>query len=92
MPSRRWTALALSVPLALAVPVAMPAAANAKAPRVFANCTDVHTVYKGGIARAGAKDHRANGGHARYKPYVNTALFNANKRMDRDKDGIACER
>jgi hypothetical protein len=85
--ARRWTALALSVPLALA----LPPAAEAKPLHAFANCTDVHTVYKGGIAKVGAKDHRASG-HARFKPYVNTALFNANKSMDRDKDGIACER
>lgn len=26
------------------------------------------------------------------KPYVSTALYNANKKMDRDKDGIACEK
>ncbi|OKO87778.1 YhjA [Geobacillus proteiniphilus] len=32
------------------------------------------------------------GGKTRYKPYVSKALYDANKRLDRDKDGIACER
>jgi hypothetical protein len=86
MSSRRWAALALSIPLALSVPVA----AQAKAVHVYKNCTDVHKTYKGGIARTGAKDKRASG-HAKYKPHVSTALYNANKKMDRDKDGIACE-
>ncbi|WP_205685696.1 excalibur calcium-binding domain-containing protein, partial [Bacillus sp. STP3] len=28
----------------------------------------------------------------KYKPYVSKALYNANKRLDRDKDYIACEK
>ncbi len=32
------------------------------------------------------------GGKTNYKPYVSSALYNANKDKDRDKDGIACER
>ena len=38
----------------------------------------------------GARDRRASG-RAKYKPYVNTGLYNANTKSDRDKDGIACE-
>jgi hypothetical protein len=57
----------------------------------FKNCTDMHRTYKGGVARKGAHDKRRNGGHARYKPHVSTTLYNANKSMDRDHDGIACE-
>lgn len=57
----------------------------------FANCTKMHAKYKGGVAKVGAKDKRASG-KARYAPYRSTALYNANKSMDRDKDGVACER
>jgi hypothetical protein len=57
----------------------------------FQNCTDMHRVYNGGVARRGAHDQRASGGHARYAPYVSTKLYNANAQMDRDKDGVACE-
>jgi hypothetical protein len=68
--------------------------ASASVPH-YANCTKMHVAahgkYKGGIARKGARDHRAGGGHAKYKPYVSTSYYNANKKMDRDKDGIACE-
>ena len=81
--------------LAAASAISFPATAGASiarpAVRHFLNCTDMHRVYKGGVARRGARDHRASGGHARYAPYVSTKLYNANSQMDRDHDGIACE-
>ncbi|MCW2505754.1 MAG: hypothetical protein JWO79_4038 [Actinomycetia bacterium] len=77
--------------LGVAIVAGPPLAAEAASPPHYANCTVVHTHYKGGIAKAGAKDKRPGGGHARYAPYVNTALYNANSSMDRDHDGIACE-
>jgi hypothetical protein len=88
MMSRRWVSAALSVPLLLAA--ATPALAKGPAIVDYKNCTKVHVHYKGGIAKPGAKDKRASG-HAKYKPYVNAALYAANKHSDRDKDGIACE-
>jgi len=70
-----------------------PAAAAPGAPAVhhFANCTDMHRVYKGGVAKRGAHDHRTDGGYARYAPHVSTRLYRANSSMDRDHDGVACE-
>lgn len=78
---------------AAAIAFSAPAMANVDRPAVhhFQNCTDMHRVYKGGVARRGAHDHRSSGGHARYAPYVSTKLYNANSGMDRDHDGIACE-
>ena len=78
---------------ASAIAFGVPAGAAVERPAVhhFLNCTDMHRVYKGGVARRGAHDHRASGGHARYAPYVSTKLYNANSQMDRDHDGIACE-
>jgi len=78
--------------LAAAVALTLPAQADAAAAvHHFKNCTDMHRTYKGGVARRGAHDHRAGGGHAKYRPHVSTALYTANKGMDRDHDGIACE-
>ena len=68
----------------------LPATGAEAAVHHFKNCTDMHRKYKGGVARKGAHDKRASG-HARYRPYVSTALYTANKKMDRDHDGIACE-
>ncbi|RZS86890.1 excalibur calcium-binding domain-containing protein [Motilibacter rhizosphaerae] len=67
----------------------LPAAASGA--RHFANCTQMHTVYIGGVARPGATDKRRHGGHAKYAPKVSAALYNANSGSDRDHDGIACE-
>ena len=81
-------------PLALAAAVALVPATAADAHAAahhFRNCTDMHHTYKGGVARKGAHDHRTGGGHAKYRPYVSTALYKANSKMDRDHDGIACE-
>ncbi|MDX6255959.1 MAG: hypothetical protein QOJ11_2293 [Frankiales bacterium] len=83
--------LALLLPAVLLVVTPTAAAAHATGVTSYANCTAVHAHYKGGIAKVGAKDKRKSGGHARYKPYVSTALYTANKKMDRDRDGIACE-
>jgi len=66
-----------------------PAGAATRYP-TYKNCTEMHKLYKGGVARAGARDKRASG-RARYKPYVHTGLYKANTKSDRDKDGIACE-
>lgn len=79
---------AIAAACALLVP-AVPA--GAQAAHHFRNCTAMHHTYKGGVARKGAHDHRAHGGHARYRPYVNTTLYKANAGLDRDHDGIACE-
>ena len=83
----------ISVVCALTVVVGVTAAgaeAVAKA-QTFKNCTEMHKTYKGGVARKGAVDKRTNGGHAKYKPYVDTPTYNANSQSDRDNDGIACE-
>jgi galactokinase len=50
----------------------------------------MHKDYKGGVARPGAVDKRASGS-AKYKPHYDQALYDANTKSDRDKDGIACE-
>lgn len=58
--------------------------------KTFANCTEMHKVYKGGVARSSKVKNK--GGTTKYKPYVSQALYDANKKSDRDKDLIACER
>ena len=96
---KNWRiAAVLSAPVLLAaglVNVGVSSATAAYAPvKTFANCDAMHRVaaYKGGIKRAGAVDRRANGGKARYTPYVSTTRYKLNASRDRDKDGVACER
>lgn len=61
-------------------------------PVTFPNCTEMNKVHKGGVGRPGAVDIRANGGRALYPPIWDAALYQANIKSDRDRDGIACER
>jgi hypothetical protein len=63
-----------------------PATAAAK---VFKNCTELNKIYPGGVALPGAINA---GGATKKEPKYNKALYNANKKSDRDKDGIACEK
>nr|WP_206702732.1 excalibur calcium-binding domain-containing protein [Bacillus sonorensis] len=58
--------------------------------KTYKNCKALNKVYKGGVARA--KSVKNKGGKTKYKPYVSKALYDANKKLDRDKDKIACER
>jgi hypothetical protein len=63
-----------------------PAQAAAK---VFKNCTELNKVYPGGVALPGAVNA---GGMTKLTPKFNKQLYEANKKSDRDKDGIACEK
>jgi hypothetical protein len=57
--------------------------------KVFRNCTELNKVYPGGVALPGAVNA---GGVTKREPKYDKALYNANKKSDRDKDGIACEK
>ena len=59
------------------------------AAKVFKNCTDLNKVYPGGVALPGAIN---SGGTAKQEPFYSKALYLANKKSDRDKDGLACEK
>jgi len=68
----------------------LAAPAEAATARKFANCTALKKVYPNGVAKPG---YKAKPARVRiYTPKVNAALYQANKKMDRDKDGVACER
>jgi excalibur calcium-binding domain-containing protein len=68
---------------------AVPAEAAAKK---YKNCTALNKVYKHGVGKKGAKD-KVRGTTKKVTTFkVSNALYQANKKMDRDKDGIACEK
>lgn len=56
----------------------------------YKNCSELNKVYNGGVARSSAAKNK--GGKTKYKPFVSQALYDANKKSDRDNDLIACER
>ncbi len=59
------------------------------AAKVFKNCTELNKVYPGGVALPGAVN---SGGKTKKEPKHDKTLYIANKKSDRDKDGIACEK
>ncbi|CAN2174216.1 Excalibur calcium-binding domain containing protein [Candidatus Nanopelagicaceae bacterium] len=61
---------------------------NASA-KVFRNCTELNKVHPGGVALPDAVNA---GGSTKLTPKYDKALYTANKKSDRDKDGIACEK
>ena len=96
MPSRPL-ALIASATLALGLaltPVIAADAAPATAAKTYKNCTEIHKHWYGGIAKAGVTRNKTPSGSRPLKGTVkhSTALYNANKKSDRDKDGIACEK
>ena len=80
--------LTLTLVATLAV---VPVSSASAAARSFDNCTDMHTVYKHGVARAGAHDKVKGTSKPVTAFKVSTAIYKANAGSDRDKDGVACE-
>ena len=62
---------------------------NGVFPEKFKNCTELNKVYPGGVALPGAVN---KGGATKKEPKYDKALYTANKKSDRDRDGIACEK
>ena len=59
------------------------------AAKKFKNCTELNKVHPGGVALPGAVNA---GGATKQIPTYDKKLYAANKKSDRDKDGIACEK
>ncbi len=87
----RRTAAAIAIVLLAVVGGAQAQSASASTPH-FKNCTALNAKYHHGVGKSGAHDHVKG----KTKPVTNfkvsTSIYNANKKMDRDKDGVACEK
>lgn len=95
--TRTLSMAAASVVLAATAVVGGATAAQA-APTVYKNCDAVHRVYSGGIAKKSVtKNKVTSAGKVTYRALKGTVkkddkLYAANKKLDRDADGIACEK
>nr|WP_083842024.1 excalibur calcium-binding domain-containing protein [Fictibacillus macauensis] len=89
---KKYSAIILACSLAVGLTSSIQAEAKPTTVKIkrFKNCTALNRVYKGGVARSAHV--RNKGGKTHYKPFVSKALYDANRRSDRDKDYIACER
>ena len=84
MRSNKFLTITLSLGLVLGISESTYAAA-----KKFKNCTELNKVYPGGVALPGAVNA---GGATKKEPTIDAALYKANKKSDRDGDGIACEK
>ena len=84
MRSNKFLTITLSLGLVLGISESTYAAA-----KKFKNCTELNKVYPGGVALPGAVNA---GGATKKEPKYDKALYTANNKSDRDKDGIACEK
>lgn len=88
---KRVFAILLSFGLVLGLSFGANDVASAKTKvKTYKNCTALNKDYKGGVARTSSVKNK--GGKTKYKPHVSKALYDANKKSDRDKDFIACEK
>ena len=79
-------AIGLALLMSLIFHTSTPVNAAAKK---FKNCSELNKIYPGGVALPGAVNA---GGVTKKEPKYDKALYTANKKSDRDGDGIACER
>ncbi|MED0665079.1 excalibur calcium-binding domain-containing protein [Bacillus badius] len=86
---KRITAIVLSSSLLLGVSAVSPSSADAAA-KAYKNCTELNKTYKGGVAKDAKLQNK--GGKTKFAPTVSAELYKANSKLDRDKDGIACEK
>jgi hypothetical protein len=69
-----------------------------KAAIAYKNCTALNKVYKGGVAKSkSSKNTKKKNGKkvlaaSKYKPSINPTLYSKNEKLDKDADGIVCEK
>lgn len=83
--------------LGIIVSIVMTSPATAVSAKSFKNCAALNKVHPGGVSKSGAVDMtKKNGKFVPAKPKkvptVDDALYAENPKLDRDKDGIACEK
>jgi hypothetical protein len=87
-------ATSMALVLALAAPASAAVRATAAVPPLFKNCTNFNKKYAHGVGRGNATDKTSGDPVTNFKR--NTRLYRTamshNRGLDRDKDGIACEK
>lgn len=80
--------------LVLLSPVSSAVAAASATPALYKNCTNLNKKYPHGLGKIGARDRTSGDPVTNFKR--STKLYNLamsyNRGLDRDKDGVACEK
>jgi hypothetical protein len=92
--SLRTAAGGIAVAALVVSPVVSAPTAQAAVPAKYKNCTALHKYYKHGVGKAGAKDRTSGKPVTNFKrsTKIYKVAIKANKGLDRDRDGIACEK
>lgn len=84
----RRSIIGVSLMLVLISSAAAPEFAQAVAH--YANCTAMHRDWRHGIAKSRrAADREVHDGYGR--PHVSRRIYRANRQLDANDDGVACE-
>jgi hypothetical protein len=54
---------------------------------VFKNCTQVRSQFPNGVANSAKSANKQKNA-----PKISRKIYNANKKLDRDRDGVICEK
>jgi hypothetical protein len=82
------------VVLALAAALIAASASSALVPPLYKNCTNLNKRYPHGVGRLGARGHTSGTPVTNFKrsTRIYRLAISHNRGLDRDKDGIACEK
>ena len=72
--------------------VQAPTLAARTAVKKFKNCKALNQKYAHGVGKTGARDKVSGRGEPVTNFKKSSALYQKNKHLDRDKDGVACEK
>ena len=78
--------IAISLASSLLFGISMPSYGASK---TYSSCSTFNKVYSSGVALS--KNSKNVGGTLAKAPKISSAIYNANKKLDADKDGIVCE-
>lgn len=82
-------AFVVALSLVAGLGLAGPAVAG---PRAFKDCKALNAVYANGVAKSAKTAASPVPGWIKIKPpLIDASTYAANKKLDRDNDGIACE-
>jgi hypothetical protein len=86
--------LGLATTLVLAAPASPAVQTTARIPALYKNCTNLNKKYRHGVGRVNARDKTSGTPVTTFKRSnrLYRLAMSYNKGLDRDKDGIACEK
>jgi Excalibur calcium-binding domain len=82
------------VALVLAAALIAASASSALVPPLYKNCTSLHKRYPHGLGKLGARDHTSGTPVTTFRrsTRIYRLAMSYNRDLDRDQDGIVCEK